>query len=141
MKVHPFPVVGEDRQDLDRALMGADCVRNHGGELGVVPGLDQDGALAEIEPGCPDRAVNQSRPGAPRAAATRCAVIRILATVTQHDTPSRMNNHVGIPAAPVPRGRMTTSSSSTVSTRASSVVPRVREMGTSATLAVTGRKD
>jgi hypothetical protein len=48
VEVGAFSVVVEDDQDLDRSLVGSDGVRNHGGELGGVAGLDQDGSVAQL---------------------------------------------------------------------------------------------
>lgn len=50
IQVRSFPIVVEDRQDLDRAVMGADSVRKHGGDPGRLPGLDKIDAFAELEP-------------------------------------------------------------------------------------------
>ncbi|MCW2914965.1 MAG: hypothetical protein JWN52_3033 [Actinomycetia bacterium] len=44
-----FSVVVEDDEDLDRAVVGSDGVRNHGGELCRVAGLDQDGPLPHLQ--------------------------------------------------------------------------------------------
>src|ERR1035441_849740 len=43
----PLPVVVEDAQDLRRAAVSPEGVRNHGGELRRLAGLDHDGPLAK----------------------------------------------------------------------------------------------
>ena len=42
-----LPVVVEDAQDLGRAAVRAERVRSHRGELGGLPGPDQDGPLTQ----------------------------------------------------------------------------------------------
>jgi len=45
VEVDAFSVVVEDDEDLDRAVVGSDGMRNHGGELCRVAGLNQDGPV------------------------------------------------------------------------------------------------
>jgi hypothetical protein len=49
VEVGAFSVVVEDDEDLDRAVVGSDGVRNHGGELCRVARFDQDGLIPELQ--------------------------------------------------------------------------------------------
>ena len=115
-----LPVVVEDAKHLRRAVMSSEGVRNHGGELRRLAGLDHDGPLAKQQhngsrqdgepvPARMDFQLAGTGPGAG-------LVTRILATVTPCGPGSRLSSQVVTPRTASRCGLITTSSSATDST-------------------------
>ena len=122
----------EDREDLRRALVRPDRVRDHRGELGRLTGLDEQDPLAQVQPG---GAGQHGEPLAPGVHARRSGPEGVLggdahlgdgdaAALRARGTAARSS-----PARVLGSGRITTSSSSADSTSWSRVVPSARAMG------------